>query len=115
MPGVRRGIAYVLACLITNRPGRSLYDYSESKYFYFSGNINPSVSIYDHHMKSHITGGDNNLFHCGPKEYITFQLEGKTFTGYDYATHKHYKGKINQSNIQLYDYDDKKYHQFLLV
>jgi hypothetical protein len=111
----RRAVALIAGCIITGKNPSSVYDYSQSKYFQFSGETTPTtVNVYDYDERCYVGGSGDpssqlNLYHYGNSKYITLKIEGDKFNGYDYDTQRHFNGSVNGNSISLYD-DEKSQH-----
>lgn len=114
----RRAVALIAGCVITGERPSSIYDYSQSKHFQFSGETSPTtVNVYDYNEKCHIGGsgdsrGQLNLYHYGNSKHISLKIDGDNFEGYDYDTQKHFNGSVNGNAISLYDYEKSQYFNF---
>jgi predicted dehydrogenase len=114
-PDVRAAIAYVASKAAGKSRGATVYDFDRSKYVHFSGRVGTTVSVYDHDAAAHITGPINNLYHHGQSAHIQLQLNGNQFSGYDFGTSNYFQGTIRQTNVQVYDFGDGRWHQFHVV
>ncbi len=116
-PHTRRSIAYIVGRLISGKSTSYIYDYLESKYFCFGGNVSMGdVSIYDYELRRHISGNGSNgsfsLYHYGNNRHIQLTLDGAHFNGYDYDVGKHFSGNVSENSISLYDYEHSKYFNY---
>ena|SRR5438045_453526 len=114
-PEVRPAIAFIVVKLSGTKARSTVYDYSNSAYRHFSGEVGPRVAIYDHSSQAHITGTSRNLYHHGSRAHLSLSIEGNRFSGYDFDTHKHFSGSVRRNNVQLYDYGDNRFYQFLVT
>ena len=108
----RRAIAYIVGRL-AGPDGSSVYDYSVSKHFNFSGNVSQeSVSVYCYDQKCHIGGSVGNLYHHGNKKHIGLNYREGTFDGYDYDSSKHYSGTVSGNSVSIYDHEHSKHFNY---
>jgi hypothetical protein len=63
-PHTRRAVACIIGSVASGTPLSSVYDYSESKHFNFSGDVTlHHVRVYDYEQQCHINGsGDSGAF-----------------------------------------------------
>ena len=109
----RRAIAYVAGRLINEESRSSIYDYSESKYTNFGGNVSwSSVSIFDYEQSCYISGSSTNLYHYGDGHYVTLNVEGGQFSGFDYRSGTYFSGRASGRSLYIYDYDTSRYYQY---
>lgn len=110
----RRAIAYIAGKAISKQSANSIYDYTNSSHFHFSGNVDESVSVYDYEQSCHISGSLSSFFHYGNGGYISININGNSFSGFDYNESTHFSGNVNGSNISLFDYGASQYFNFSL-
>ena len=109
----RRAVAYIAKSIVRQKAGTSVYDYSTSRYYSFSGNPNKDhISAYDYSESCHVSGSLLTVYHCGNGKHISLQLNDNNFTGYDYDGSCHFSGSINGNNVSLYDYGESKYFNY---
>jgi hypothetical protein len=109
----RRAVAYIAGRLAAQVASNSVFDYSESSHFPFSGQIdNETVSVYDHSESCHVGGTLPGLYHYGNSAHITLQLASNQFTGFDYDTSGHFSGTINSRVVSLFDYEESQYFTY---
>ncbi len=115
-PHVRRGVAFVVRKAISGATSSSIYDYSESSHFHFSGTVSASsVSVYDHAEGCHVSGNLPNLFHHGDGRHIQLVIgNGQHFTGFDYGTGSHFSGRVSGRSVSLYDYEHGQHFNYSL-
>lgn len=112
-PHVRRAIAYIAACVISDRRSTAIYDYTSSKYYNFSINLSESgIAAYDYTHNSHISGSYFSLYHYGESHHISFKIDGDRFSGFDYGTSSHFSGSVKNNSIVMYDYSVSSYFNF---
>jgi hypothetical protein len=111
----RRSVAYIVGRAISGKTSSSLYDYSTSKYYPFSGSVdNHSVSIYDYTQKCFVSGSISSVYHYGNSKHVSLKVSGDTFSGYDYDEGKNFSGTVNGGSISFYDYGTSSYFNYSL-
>jgi len=101
---VRRAMAFIAAKL-NGSLATSVYDYSESKHFLFSGSVGTDhVSVYDHTQNCHVTGTLPVLFHHGRRQHVDMDLDGNQFSGLDHGTGSRFEGSVSGRMVSLFDY-----------
>jgi hypothetical protein len=110
----RRAIAFIAAKEIGEARGNSVYDYDVSKYVHFSGQVGERIQIYDHDAGAHVTGSKASIYHYRTGAYITLQINGNRFSGFDHGSGQHFNGTVRRSNVQLFDYDGSGFHHYLV-
>lgn len=56
--------------------------------------------------------GDAGTFYYGENHYISFQVQGNRFSGFDYEGNSHFSGSVNGNSITVYDYGVSSYFNF---
>lgn len=68
-PNTRRVIAYIVGQAASVHSSGSVYDYTESKQYTFSGGLSAgNVSVYDYTEKCHVNGSLSSIYHFGNKK-----------------------------------------------
>jgi len=111
-PEVRRAIAFVVARSTDQSRRSAVYEYDLGSHTIFSGQVGSHISIYDHGAGAHIQGPLNQFYHYGARCHIQLNITGSQFRGYDFGTGSHFSGTVRRQNVQLYDFEDGKYHQY---
>jgi hypothetical protein len=112
-PHVRRAIAYILGCIISEKKSSAVYDYASSQYYNFSINLSTSgIAAYDYSTSSHISGSYSSLFHYGECHHISFRIENNRFSGFEYGDSCHFSGSVNGNFVTLFDYGVSSYFNF---
>lgn len=114
--GTRVCVAYIAAATIDGRSVSSLYDHSRARHVIVSGQAAESVNIYDHDRGCHVFGsgsrGTYYLYDKGLGNYVQLHVFGNNFSGYDFASGKHFQGSISGAVVRLYDYEDSTWFRF---
>ena len=71
----RQAVAFIAGSLISGKQSSSVYDYSASKHFSFSGESEATnVNVYDYTEKCYVSGsgqsGRFSLYHYGNSKYL---------------------------------------------
>jgi hypothetical protein len=73
----RRAVAYVVGCLISGSSSRSVYDYGDSRYHNFSGDVSETgVSVYDYTRSKHMSGSAESLYDYATGRHISLMSTG---------------------------------------
>jgi len=108
----RKAIAYIVGRIISGKESGAIYDYKNSSYSNFSGNIKEPINIYDYSRASYLTGNKSSIFDYKSGKYISLNIKNTNFSGYDYESEKYFSGTVNSNSISLYDYDGNTYYNF---
>lgn len=111
----RRSVAYIVGSVISKNKRNSVYDYSTSQYYSFSGNFDQNqISVYDHTESCHVSGSLPSVYHYGNGKHISIQINEDRFTGYDYDESCHFSGSVNGNSVSIYDYGESSYFNYLI-
>jgi hypothetical protein len=108
----RRAIAYIVGRIISGKESGAVFDFKDSSYFNFMGDIGSSISVFDYSRSSYLTGDKSSIFDYNSGKYITLNIEGINFSGFDYESGKYYSGIVNSNSISFFDYDGSSYYNF---
>ena len=103
-PEVRRAAAFIAGRAKTDKAATSIYDYSTSGYFNFSGEVSETrVAVYDFAAGCHISGtrsGEQiSLYHFGVGSHLNIRLQqNDRFSGYDFSSSSHFSGSVSQNH-----------------
>jgi hypothetical protein len=116
---VRRAVALIAGAIITGTSPSSVYDDSESKRFPFSCYAsNTMVDVFDFTVNCQITGslrgGKLSLYHYAEASYITLEIKGTDFEGFDSDKKSYYIGSVQGKKISIYDYDQGRKFNYSL-
>lgn len=114
---IRRAVAYIAAKAIGSSGAQSVYDYAQSGFYNFTGNVSPAnVNVYDYDQSCYISGSQSGgvykLYHNGNSSYIDLSVERATFTGYDYGSGTSYTGTVSGNSVSIYDYEHSQYFNY---
>ncbi|UDM52016.1 hypothetical protein [Cupriavidus sp. MP-37] len=111
--GARACIAYIVARAISDSKASHAYDYSESKYVAFTGDVTTrEVNVYDYGRRCYCSGSLPQLYDYGNRKHIDLQVNGDRFSGFDYDSRKHFEGSVSGNSVSLYDYETSKYYNY---
>ena len=118
-PHTRRAIAYIVGRLVSGKESTAVYDYDAAKHFSFSGAVAPGAcSVYDYERECYIAspegGGAEALFHHGNDKYVSLEIVGENFEGYDNDSERHFGGTVTEQSIALFDREDGRYHNYAI-
>ena len=111
-PHTRRAVAFVVALLRGHNPS-SVYDFGESKFFSFSGELaSNDVSAHDFEQSAGITGSGTSFYHHGNRAHMDITVNGGDFEGYDHDSRNHFSGTFSDGSISLYDFGVSGFFNF---
>lgn len=111
----RRAIAYIAGRIMTGNPKMSIYDYTSSGYFPFTGNVGgDAISVYDSTEGCYISGNLPNIYHYGNNAAITLRMEEDQFSGYDYDESSGFSGTMSGNVVRIYDEGSAAYFTYSL-
>ena len=108
----RRAIAYIVASIISEKNLNSIFDYIDSSYYNFGGEITLNLNIYDYSRSNYLSGNINSIYDYSTCNYITLDIENDNFSGYDYETSNYFNGQFNGNSISFYDYETGTHYSF---
>lgn len=108
----RRAISYIVGRILSGKESGAVFDFKDSKYYNFSGEIGNTISVFDYSRSSYLTGDKTSIFDDYSKKYISLVIEGIVFSGFDYESGEHFSGNVNSNSISFYDYDGSTYYNF---
>lgn len=112
-PQVRRAVAYIVGCAISQKRSSAVFDYATRQYYNLSVNLSESgIAAYDYTQRCHISGSYSSLYHYGERQHISIHIEGDRFSGYDYGECCHFSGSVNGNSVTMYDYGVGSYFNF---
>jgi hypothetical protein len=114
-PDARRAVAYISTRLINQHAGSTVFDYSLGKHATFSGSVESTINIYDHLARHRITGTKTLLYNHWSNRYMSLIIAVASFSGYDYESGTHFNGRVQRSNVSVYDQQHLKYFQYLIA
>jgi hypothetical protein len=102
---IRRAVAYAAATRISGAKSSSVYSYA-------AGRHSPMTSTYDYDAGAHISPSGGGFYHYGTNSHISFNVNGRSFSGYDYESGHHYTGQVIGNSVQIYDYGEGEYFSY---
>ena len=113
-PEVRRAVAYTVG-LVSGRTATSVYDFDAAKHFMFVGTADAvRVEIYDYSCGKYFGGTLPLLYHHVDASHLNLEIVGSTFSGFDHASGRHFRGKVVGARIVMFDYDTDLEHEYLV-
>jgi hypothetical protein len=117
----RSAIAYIAGRLITGAGGWWMHDHDRGHRVHFEGSFEPaSVKVYSHELHGHILGigeeGKYKLFQhgVGGAVDLLINIEEKTFSGWEHQSSVYFFGRVEESTVRLFDYQDVQWHEYTL-
>ncbi|REE92654.1 hypothetical protein [Cupriavidus plantarum] len=111
----RACIAYIAGRAISGGDTSHVYDYSQSRYAAFTGDIaSGGVSVFDYERRCYCSGSLTQLYDYGNRAHIDLRIDGNRFSGYDYDSRKHFEGTVTGANVSIYDYETSAYYNYSL-
>lgn len=102
---IRRAVAFAAATHINGSAASAIFSYERGRYTHMT-------STYDYNARAHISRGGGGLYHYGINSHISFSVNGRRFSGYDYDSGHHYTGNVSGHTVQLYDYGEGRYYSY---
>jgi hypothetical protein len=104
----RRAVAFIAGKLISSARSNTVRDARDGREYRFAGSlVNGRVEIRDGSLGCPINGtgtsGAYELFHGLNRRSIKLDLEGSTFSGYDYDSLNGFTGRVSGHTVSLYD------------
>lgn len=114
---VRAAVAYLGGRLVSKRERSGIWDCFRQRAIPFRGSVTAnSVDLYDYSTMSYLKGtGDGKefwLYHYGQKNYVSLEINGMTFRGFDHASKRRYQAIMNGPLIALYDFEKQAYSNY---
>jgi hypothetical protein len=115
----RRAVAFIAGQLISSTPSTSVRDVRDGREHRFVGTLEDGrVEIRDGSLGCPITGsgqhGAYELFHGLNRRTIKLDLDGSTFSGYDYDSLNGFRGRVSGHTVSLYDNELRQDFSFRL-
>jgi hypothetical protein len=80
---IRRAVAYTAAMRINGSVASAIYSYERGRH----SHMTPG---YDYDTGAHVSRTGGGLYHYGTNSHISFSVNGRNFSGYDYDSGHHY-------------------------
>jgi len=117
----RSVIAYIAGRLIIGDGGWWMHDDDRNHRVHFEGSFEPAtVKVYSHELHCHILGvgaeGKYQLFQHGAGGAVDLLInsEEKTFSGWEHMTSFHFAGRVEETTIYLFDFQDLAWHMYTM-
>jgi hypothetical protein len=114
-------VTYIAGRLITGGASWTIEDHDRKQRISLDGLIEDGrIKVYSHEQHGYTSGlgeeGHYVLFQHGSAAGFTFSVsrEEGTFSGSDQRTAYHFFGRVSESAIELYDYQDMRWHLYTL-
>jgi hypothetical protein len=116
-PALRACVAYVAGRLISGRETLSVYDGAQGRTIYLTGTVGPAgVRVFDFDRHCFFEGsgaqGRFQLFHHGERHYVSLNLEGTRFSGFDHGSTFFFRGAAQPAGIALWDQETNSFFNY---
>lgn len=113
-PEHRYMVAYLAASLKAGRTFTHVHDHDAGREIPVGGVVRPDlVDVIEGLGGVKFSGKPDLVMDHGTQTHIQLALEDGGFSGYDYASEKHFKGVFaDQGAVQLFDHETGRYHDF---
>lgn len=109
----RRAIAHAVVATTLGKSRLEVYSYEKAHHTLFNSS---GSGGYDHDAGAQITvvnDTGNVLFHHGTNSYIVLNVSGTNFSGCDVGCRHDFKGTVNGCIVQIYDFGEWRYFNYL--
>jgi hypothetical protein len=118
-PSTKRAVAYIAGRASSGRSSSAVFEFSTSRYYNFSGKVTElAISAFDHTENCHIGGvgrlGMYSLHHFGSGKQIRLKIDGRKFTGFDFASGIYFSGNVSGRSVSVYDHGDSQWHRYTI-
>ena len=113
-PEHRYIVAFVAASLNAGKTFTHVFDHDAGREVAVGGLVRPDrVDVIEGMTGAKVAGTPAALFHSASQGHIQVAVEPDGFSGYDYASEKHFKGVMGAKGaVQVYDHETGRYHDF---
>lgn len=113
-PAHRYLAAFVAASLKAGRTFTHVYDHDAGREIAVGGAVRPDVvDVIEGMAGARFSGALDALLDHADQSRMQLALEGDGFSGYDYASQRHFKGVFAEGGVvQLFDHETGRYHDF---
>ncbi len=113
-PEHRYMVAFIGAALKTGKLFTHVYDHGAQREIAVGGMVRPDrVEVIENATGARVTGSPDSLLHTGSNKHIQLKVEPAGFSGYDYASEKHFKGVLGDKGaVQVFDHETDLWHNF---
>lgn len=110
---LRASIASIAAQLAGNDSSPAIYDYTQGNYVSFDGSVSKStINISDRNDTVHLVGVLPNLHEERSGAFLTLQVDGTQFQGFDFESQKHFMGSLDGGLVTIFDCESGQHHHF---
>ena len=102
---IRRTVAYAAATHINGSAGSLIYSYERGRH-------SPMSPTHDYDSRAPVARTAEGLYHHGTNSHVSFIVDGRAFSGYDYGSCHHYTGRVTGNTVQLFDYGENRYFRY---
>lgn len=113
-PEHRYMVAFIGASLKSGRVFTHVHDHDAGREIPVGGMVRPDrVDLIEGGAGARVAGTPAALLHSASQGHIQIAVEPDGFSGYDYASEKHFKGVIGDKGaVQVFDHETGRYHDF---
>lgn len=91
----------------------SVYDFGRGRFcLYTSSGDASNLQVLDHQRNSMLTGSLSGIFDFGSNSYLCINMNGNSFTGFDYGSSTFFSGTISGYVIMIYDGQTSSYNTY---
>lgn len=113
----RRVVAFIAASIISGHTGHEVYDGHQRKHYSITGKATSAeVNVYDHESRTHYIGHQQpdglGIYNYQTRKYIQLIITNSEFSGYDFASTKHFQGTVHGTMINLNDHQDFQHYHY---
>lgn len=94
----------------------SVYDFGRGRFCLFTSSGDAgNLQVLDHQRNSMLTGSLSGIFDFRTSSYMYVNMNGNSFTGFDYGSSTFFSGNISDNVIMLYDSQDSSYNTYSMM
>lgn len=94
----------------------SVYDFGRGRFCLFtsSGDVS-NLQVLDHQRNSMLTGSLSGVFDFNTNSYMSINMNGGPFTGFDYGSSTFFSGNISGNVVMIYDGQESSYNTYSMM